>query len=462
MNLAKLRFPSAGEKDLTKGGITKTLFTLALPIVIGTLLQLAFNITDTFFVSLMGSEPLAAISVTFPVFFISFAIGSGISIGTIALTSQAIGAGRKKEAGNIALHSIILAFSAGIAVAVIGFASSRLIFTAMGITGNLLELTLTFMNIIFVSFVFQFLAMTATSIIQAGGNAITPAKNLAAGVALNAVLDPLLIFGFGPVPAFGIAGAALATVFSLALVMLLDYAFIFSGKTSVCITRACFKPEAKIVRRIATLGFPSFLSQSFDSVGFFLLIGLVTAFGTSAIAAFGVGIRLEAIAVLPVIGLMVAVMPFVGQNLGAGKLDRAKEGMKKAGYAAALFMLFFASVWFLAPEVLFSPFTSDPAIISIGSGYFRVISLGYVFLGLNFVLGGALQAAGRTDLQLIINMTRWILVIVLAFTLTPILGINGVWTGFPVGNLVGFFIALGFIKSGYWLKRWRIKDENSR
>jgi Na+-driven multidrug efflux pump len=156
---------------------------------------------------------------------------------------------------------------------------------------------------------------------------------------------------------------------------------------------------------------------------------------------------------------MISLMPFIGQNLGAGKPERAEESVKKASYAGILFMVFFAAVWFFAPLALFSPFTSDPQILSTGAAYFRIISLGYVFLGLNFILGGAMQAAGRTDLQLTVNFTRWVFIIAFAYAFSAMFGLEGVWMGFPVGNLVGFLIAFAFIKSGYWLKRWREKPD---
>ncbi|MCX6817778.1 MAG: MATE family efflux transporter [Candidatus Aenigmarchaeota archaeon] len=453
--LGKLRNMKRGERDLTKGDTTRTLFMLALPVIIGTSLQIAFNLTDTFFVSMMGSDALAAISVTFPVFFISIAIASGLNIGSTALISHSIGAGRNKDAANISMHAIVMALASGAAVAAVGLLFSRQIFGLMGISGSTLEMTLQYMNIIFFGFILQFLGMISQGIIQADGNTITPTKNLVAGVVANVILDPLLIFGFGPVPAMGVAGAAIATVATIAIVAVLNFYHIFSGKTSLCIKMECFKFDSKLVKKIFSIGLPSSISQSFNSIGMFLLMGLVGTFGMSAIAAFGVGIRLESIAILPSIGLMIALIPFVGQNLGAEKPDRAHEGVKKASYATILFMLFFSAIWFFSPEMLFAPFTNDPAILATGAMYFRIIALGYVFMGLNFVLGGALQAAGRTDLQLVINITRWIVVISMSYFFASFMGLDGVWLGFPIGNFAGFLLAYVLFKSGYWLRHRR-------
>ncbi|MFH1237462.1 MAG: MATE family efflux transporter [Candidatus Aenigmatarchaeota archaeon] len=453
--LGKLRKMKRGERDLTKGDTARTLFMLSLPVIIGTSLQIAFNLTDTFFVSMMGSDALAAISVTFPVFFIAIAIASGLNIGSTALISHSIGAGRSKDAANVSMHAIVMALVSGATVAIVGFLFARQIFGLMGISGATLEMTLQYMNIIFFGFVLQFLGMISQGIIQADGNTVTPTKNLVAGVIANVILDPLLIFGFGPVPAMGVTGAALATVATIAIVATLNFYHILSGKTSLCIKRECFRFDGKLVKKIFFIGLPSSISQSFNSIGMFLLMSLVGTFGTSAIAAFGVGIRLESIAIMPSIGLMIALIPFVGQNLGAEKPDRAREGVKLASYATILFMLFFSAVWFLTPESLFIPFTSDPAILATGAMYFRIIALGYVFMGLNFVLGGALQAAGRTDLQLIINITRWVVVISLAYFFASFMGLDGVWLGFPIGNFAGFLLAYSLFRSGYWLKNRR-------
>jgi putative MATE family efflux protein len=447
-------FWKGGSRSLTEGSIWKTLFALSAPLVLGTTLRLALNITDTFWVGMLGSDALAAISVTFPVFFIFIAVASGLSVGSTALISQAIGAKHGKRANNVAEHSIIIAGMTGIVIAILGFIFSPYIFAFMGVSGKVLEMTLSYTNLIFFGFIFVFLDFIAQSIINADGNTIVPTKNLAFTVVLNAILDPLFIFGYGPVPAMGLFGAALATVIAFTVSISLNISYVLRNRTSVKIDLRCFRWDLSIVRNIAAMGFPSSLSQSINSVGMILLMGLVGGFGVSAIAAFGVGMRLEALAILPVIGLISGLIPFVGQNLGAKKPERAKRAVTIASYGAVLFMSLFSLVWFFLPAFLYYPFTSDPEVIGIGIRYFQIIAFGYVFLGLNFVLGSAFQGAGRTGLQLLVNFVRWSGILITSYALLSVMGITGIWIGFPVGNLMGFLAAFAILKSGIWLKGW--------
>ncbi|MCX6814308.1 MAG: MATE family efflux transporter [Candidatus Aenigmarchaeota archaeon] len=439
-------------KDLTKGGVWKTLFLLAGPVVAGMLLRIGLNITDTFFVGMLGTDQLAAISVTFPVFFIFIAVASGLAIGSTALISQAIGGKHKKLANNIAEHSLLIAGITGAIISVLALIFSPQLFTFMGVSGDILAMTLQYSNLIFIGFVFVFLDSIAQGIINADGNTTTPARNLFIAFMFNVVLDPLLIFGIGPFPRLGLFGAAVATVFAEAISIFLNISYVLRGRTSVTIDPKCFRWNSSIFRKIITIGLPSSVSQSINSIGLILLMGLVGGFGVNAIAAFGVGIRLESLAILPIIGLATAVIPFVGQNLGAGKPERARKAVTAATFAAFAFMVFFSIVWFFVPQIIFSPFTSDPEVLAIGAAYFQIIAFGYVFLGMNIIIGSAFQGAGRTDLQFVINIVRWALIVGVAYGLVGIFGLNGIWMGFPIGNFFAFLVSFSLLKTGAWLK----------
>ncbi len=448
----------SGGKDLTSSPIMKTLLMLAGPIVLGMAMQTGFNLIDTFFIGMLGSEELAAIGVTFPVVFIFIAVAAGLSVGSMALVSQAIGARKMRRANNVAEHSLVISLLAGIAIAVLGVLFSPPLFSYMGVSGNVLAMTMQYANLIFFGFVFLFIGFISQGIIQAGGDTVTPTRNLFISVVINIILDPIFIFGLGPIPALGLVGAGAATVLGRLVGAFLNIWHVFAGKAAVRIDPKCFSPDASIFLRIVRIGLPSAISHSINSIGMILLMGLVGTFGTAAIAAFGVGIRLESLAILPVIGLVNALIPFIGQNLGASKPGRAKRATKLASYAVILFMLVFTALWFFVPRMIFSPFTSDPAVLEIGESYLRIISFGYVFLGTAFIFGAAFQAAGRTGLQLWVNGLRWAVAIGLAYALVSGFGLDGVWVGFPLGNLSAFLAAFVLLKSGYWLRGWTGKE----
>jgi len=442
------------DRDLTKGEIKKVLFKMALPIVLGMLLHTAFNLIDTFFVAMLGSDQLAAISVTFPVVFVFISIAFGLSIGSTALVSQAVGSRNSKKASNMAEHSLLIALVSGVVVAVLGIMFSPPLFSFMGVRGHVLDMTIEYANLIFIGFMFMFTGFIARGVIQAGGDTATPTRNMAIGIVANIILDPLFIFGFGPIPSMGLFGAALATVLGRGLIAFLNLYHLLSGSSRIKIRLKAFKLDYTAFLRILKIGLPSSLSQATNSVGLILLMSMVGNFGTAAIAAFGVGMRLETLVILPIVALSSAFIPFVGQNLGAGKIGRVKEGLKLCSYAVVIFLLLFSLIMFFLPHYIYSPFSSDSEVIRIGSDYLRFVAFGYVFLGLHFIFGAAFQAAGKTIMQLWLSLVRWAFTIALAYFLIMSMGLNGVWLSLPLGNFLTLILSATVLKSGYWLRGW--------
>jgi len=446
---------SEKKRDLTEGSVPKKMIKLAFPVMIGFMLHAAYNLIDTFYIGMLGEQQLAAISVTFPVIFIFIAIASGLSIGTTALVSQALGARKLKDADNIAEHSLLLAVIAGIAIAVLGIMFSPYLFEFMGATGQVLDLTMQYATIIFIGVIFLFSGFIGRGIIQADGDTVTPTKYQAIAVGLNIVLDPILIFGLGPFPEMGLVGAAVATVIARSIETGLILAYLFRGKTRISLAPKDFSLDFGIVRRIFNIGIPSSLSQSVNSIGLILMMAFVGGFGTTAIASFGVGIRLESLVILPVIGITAALIPFAGQNLGAGAIKRARDATMFAVGVITAIMIVVGVFFFFIPELIFSPFTTSAEVIATGGQYLRIVALGYVFLGIELVFGGIFQGAGRTDLQLGVNLIRWIFIVLGAFILMNAIGIEGIWWGFPIGNFAAFAVAGIIYKSGVWLKGWK-------
>jgi len=318
-------------------------------------------------------------------------------------------------------------------------------------------MTIEYSNLIFIGFIFLFIGFISQGIIQAGGDTVTPAIYLFISVILNIILDPIMIFGFGQIPAMGLVGGAIATVLSRGVGASLNIIHLLTGKSAVDIDPKCFCLDFSIIKRIITIGIPSSVSNSINSIGMIALMSIVGGFGTAAIAAFGVGVRLESLAIMPAIGLSTAVTPFIGQNLGAGKLKRAKKSIMLASVAVIGFMGMFSLIWYFGPSILYSPFTQNPDVMSIGINYLQIIAAGYIFMGLSFIINAAFQGSGHTRLQLFVNSTRWIIVVAIAFMLVDIFGLSGIWIGFPIGNFAGFIVALLLYKSGLWMRGFKQK-----
>ncbi len=367
------------KNNLTEGSIFKTLIFLALPIMLGMLLQTAFNVIDTIFIGMLGTEALAAVAITFPVVFIFIAFASGLSVGSTTLVAQAVGAKNYSKANNIAEHSLMLSGVIGIIIAVLGIIFGKPIFVFMGATPEILELTLLYSNTIFIGFIFLFIGFISQGIMQAEGDSKTPMINMAISVMLNIILDPILIFGLFGFPALGIFGAALATVLSRSVGAGLNIFYILKGRGLIKINPKDFSFDLRIMKKIIFLGAPASIGHLTISLGLTVIMSFVGVFGVLSIAAYGIGTRLDSIAILPVIGLISATIAMVGQNIGAKKLERAKKTIFYSTAISAFLMGIVAVIFVLFPEPFFKLFSADKEVISIGLVYLSIAAFSYPF-----------------------------------------------------------------------------------
>jgi putative MATE family efflux protein len=443
--------------DLTQGSIAKNLLVFSWPIMLGMLLHTAYNIIDAIYIGMLGPLELAAVSLTFPVVFIFIAVASGLGIGATALISQAIGRKNLNDANNVAEHALFLGGIMGIIIAVLGIIFSPQIFTFMGADAQVLPLTIEYSTPIFIGLIFMFAWFISDAILKAQGNSKTPMRTLGISVGLNIVLSPLLIFGLGPFPAWGLFGAAVATVFSRLVAAILNFAFIYTPGSVVDLSLKAFRPRFNYIKQIMFIGLPASAAQSLTALGLVLLTSIVGWFGSYALAAYGVGIRVSSLATLPLVGLSLAVISFVGQNIGASNFERANKVTLLAAKLAFLIAVFFIAFIVLLAEPVMRVFTQDLNVIAIGVVYLSIVSFHFVFEGLYFVLNGAFQGAGRTELFLITNIVRWSLAVALAFFWAPLWGLVGVWYGIVVSSAATLAAAAIIFYSKKWLPKQSVK-----
>ena len=439
--------------DFTEGSIAKKLIFFALPIVAGMMMHTAYNIIDTIFIGMLGPNELAAISLAFPVIFVFIAVASGLGIGANALISQAIGKKNRHEANNYSEHALFLGTIIGIVIAVAGIIFSPALFTMMGADETVLPLAIEYSVPIFFGLIFMFIWFVSDSILKAQGDSKTPMKSMVISLVINIILDPILIFGLGPFPQLGLFGAALATVFARIIAAALNFYYIYSPKSVVNLSLRDFKPDPGCIKRMLDVGVPASAGQTLSAAGFMLLMGIVGSFGSFAIAAFGVGLRINSVAIMPLIGLSSAVASFVGQNIGARNFDRAKKVALFASKISFVISAFFAAVVFFFPEAIMSAFSSDPNVIAIGSSYLLVIPGAFLFYGLYFPIIGSFQGAGKTKLALVANAAYWFIAVVLAYLLALIYDLNGVWFAMVIAGAVELVLVAAIFFSGYWLKK---------
>jgi len=283
----------------------------------------------------------------------------------------------------------------------------------------------------------------------------TPMIGMVLATLLNIILDPLLIFGIGPFPELGIDGAALATVISRLFAVIVMMYYLFSTKTKISIKPRNFKYKKFYIKEILRVGIPSSINQSMMSVGIMALTRIVAYFGPIAIAAYGIGFRLESLVILPVLGIATAVITIVGQNVGAKKYERAEKTTFTAAKLSFIFVFFIALFMFSFPEMLFSIFTNDPLLIEYGVGFLRIISPAYLFVSVAIIIASAFQGAGDATPALIMTAIRLFIFAIpfaLIFAFVLDFGLNGVWIGTVISSILSTIISFIWFKMGTWKK----------
>ena len=418
---------------LTTAPIPRLIRQIAVPASIGFFFNTMYNVVDTYFGGLISTQVLAAMSLSFPVFFIIIATGHGISIGTTALIGSALGASNTAEAKQFAVQGITFGVLVSVALTVFGLYVSPFIFSMLGASGEYLRDCLVYMDTIFKGALFFLLISMLNAILNARGDTRSYRNFLILGFCLNVLFDPWFIYGGFGVPAMGITGIAFATVIiqvigSVYLGFRVHQTGLLSG------TRLQdFRPKLTPFKDIARQGFPSSLNFMTIALGTFVITFFVSKFGKEAVAAYGIGLRIEQIVLLPAIGLNIASLSIVAQNNGARLFDRITETLNTALKYGGIIMGFGTIAVFVFGKYLMAVFSNDITVIQIGTTYLRVDALvlyAYVIIFINIAI---LQGLKRPMFGLLIGIYRLVVAPTIVFyVLIEILdfGLLGIWWGF--------------------------------
>lgn len=436
------------DNKLLTGSVLRGLLTLALPILAANVLQTAFNLVDTWFVSRLGQEAIAAVSMNLPVFFIVLALGNAVAIGTSSLVAQAVGAGDRARANRIAGQAMALSLTLGIFSGIVGTALARPLLELMGGQGLSLDYAVAYTQIILAGNPVFFFYMALDGVLRGEGDMKSSTLILGFATVINIFLDPLFIFGLGPVPALGVAGAALATMLARGIGLILIISHFYMGRSSI-VLRFRFSWDWEVVGSIMRIGFPSSISMAMLSLTMFVYNYLANQFGPHVVAALGLGFRIDSLAFMPGQSISIATLTMIGQNYGARLYDRVVQIWKTGLLAALVSLGSVAIVVLLVPEFFVSLFTDEPDVFDATVSYLRIVPLFYVFLGLGIVTSSSFQGLGRALPALVINLFRLGLVgIPLAFVLIRTgLGASGIWWALALSDLT--FASIGF----FWFSR---------
>jgi len=453
--------------DMTTGAITPRLFSLAWPLVLGNLLQTFYNLADMFWVGRVSDEAVAAVSLMFPLSWMFVSTAMGITAATIALVSQHIGAGNRRTADQVVAQSALLTTAVAVVLAAVGLAFRQPLLSTIGAEGQVYTEALAYIEIIFLTLPLTFLFFAFRAALQGAGDTKTAMWLMLLSAGLNVVIDPIFILGWGPVPALGTQGAAVATFIARGAATAAGIYILVTGGFGVRLRLGDLRPDWDLQRRLVDIGTPATIdgwARSFSAV---VMAAFVAQFSVAAIAAYGIGVRLMSISWTVAGAVGQATATGVGQNLGADTPDRAAEVVWKAT-AATMALLFAAAGLVVAfPAAAIGVFIDEPAVIEEGVGLLRIVAPSWAFFGGVMVIQGGFRGAGVTKVAMILSfLSRWIFrvpfALLFAFgwaytvpgtSLTVAAlgwGVDGLWWAYAVGAFGSFVVAVFWFRLGTW------------
>lgn len=435
-------------RDLSTGPVGKQIFYFAMPMLLGNVFQQLYNIVDTIIIGhYIGTEALAAAGASFPVIFVLISLVIGITTGTTIIISQYYGAKNFDQVKRAIDTTFIFLFFAAIALTIIGLLVIDKVWIWIGLPPNLIQDATLYFNVFAIGLVFMFGYNATSAVLRGLGDSKTPLYFLIISTFLNIGFDLLFVLVFG----WGIAGVAFATVLAQAIAFGLS---IFYLNRTHKIIRFAYRGlvfDRIIFRQSLRIGIPTGLQHTFVSLGMIALLSIVNRFGTSTIAAYSVAGRIDSFAALPAMNFSMALSTFVGQNIGAKRLDRVWQGLRFTLLTTSILSVSVSAIAWLFGRELMRAFTADPEVIEIGYSYLVIVSSFYILFSAMFVTHGVLRGAGDTLVPMFITLVSlWLLRIPASYFLSLRYGTDGIWWGIPVAWAFGFVAAYFYFRSGRW------------
>lgn len=429
----------------------KALITLAIPLMVGNLIQTLYSITDAYWVGKIGYVQFSAISYVWPITFIFLAFSIGMTAAATSLIGQSIGASKIKTATDIATQFFVISVIAGILFAIIGSNLSPYIIKLMGAKGELYHYSVAYLSIVFYEMPILFIFHVYKSMCEGQGDTKSPMVILGISVVLNMILDPLFVITLD----LGVEGAAYATVLSKIAILGPILVRMFKGSELVHLSVDRLKLTTRVLKNLFSIGIPASIGQTISALGFTIMNSFIVSYGDSTIAAFGLGNRITSLVMMPAFGLGAALATFISQNIGAKQYDRAKQSVF-ISIAFGFVLLSVGSLFiyhFRLP--LIHIFINEPTVVALSSRYMTVLAFVFPLMAILQSILGTFQGSGHTKYVVVITLSRlWILripMIILSGHYTT-LGSDGIWYAMLVSNLIVCIIGIMIILQGKWLR----------
>lgn len=419
---------------LTEGPVGPLLVKMTIPMIFGIVSMGLYNIVDTFFVGQLGKEQLAALAFTFPVVLVVQSLALGIGMGTAAVVSRALGANNREALRRYATDSLSLGLLIVGIAAVLGLATIRPLFSLLGAEGQILDYIREYMRVWYPGVLFVLVPMIGNNTIRATGDTKTPGTVMVIGALVNAILDPLLIFGLGPFPALGITGAAAATLIGRSVTFTVALYVLVGRERLVIFNLPKLKEVLHSWGQILYIGIPNAATKMIIPLGAGVVTRILSEYGHTVVAGYGVATRIEFFSMALVNALASVMGPFIGQNIGAGLTDRVKEGFRKSEAFCLVIggILFF--IFLILGRGIAGIFNDDPGVVSTTTRYLRLVSFAYGLQGFYMIV-----TAGLNVLRQPIKAASLSLLQMFGFTIP--LGLGGSYFFGPVGVFWGILIS---------------------
>lgn len=444
-------------KDLTQGNMMKNMLLFSLPMLFGNVLQNLYNWVDSIIVgNFVGYQALAAVNIAFPIMFILISVILGLTMATSILISQYAGANDEEMIRKTIGTTTIFLGASAIVIAIIGILFSKSFLRLVNTPPEIMQDAQNYLMIIMAGTIFTFGYNMTSAVLRGLGDSVTPTKFLIISTVLNGILDVVFIMGIGPIPSLGVAGAALATVIAQGVSYILSVIYLSKKGHLISFRLSELKFDRQIMMKILSLGIPSAAQQFIVSSGLLALSGIINSFGADVIAGFGVGSKVDSFAMLPAMTLSMAASTVTGQCIGAGRKEKVKEVLKNGAVLSVIIsaatILF---VYTLGRPSLYL-FTQEVRVIDIGMNYLKIVSLCYIFLGLNFLFAGILRGAGEIWVNTLITALGFFGIRVpLAAYLSsmPALGSSGIWIAIAISFSLSCIMNGSYYATGRWKKK---------
>ncbi|MEM1170939.1 MAG: MATE family efflux transporter [Cyanobacteria bacterium P01_H01_bin.35] len=425
------------KQQLTEGKIIPLLLKLTLPMVWGVFAIVGFNIIDTYFVGQLGTKELAAMSFTFPVVTLLGSVSMGLGAGAASVISRAIGEGERYKVKRLTTDSLTLSLLIVGILVVVGLATIDPVFTALGAKAEILPLIRQYIETWYLGVIFLVVPMVSNSAINATGNTLITSMVMTLAGIVNAVLDPILIFGVGAIPAMGLQGAALATVISRAITLVASLFVLHYREKMICWELPSFKVILRNWQNILYIGIPATGTNMITPISMTFITSLMASYGTAAVAGFGVASKVEIFSIILPLALSASFGPFVGQNWGAKKYDRVHFSLR-LGFQFCLFWGFIVAIALgIGGSWVAAIFDKDPEVVKVAAKYLLIVPISYGAVGIILISSVTFNALGKPLSSMFMTITRMLfLYIPLAYLGSWLFGINGVFAAACFANLV--------------------------